>query len=107
MVGNEAMVGISLSFRAACRWRSLVVLAFGLLIAAVVTWTSSVLNDRNEIRLHKLQTDQAGTVLLGAAPSTQTPQAFATRGGNGDQRQRTPAQPADQVGSVTSSIQFR
>ena len=53
------------------------VLALGLLVTAVVVWTSWTLNNHNESHLLTLQTEQAGEVLLAAVPSTETPLSSA------------------------------
>ena len=55
----------------------LLVAVLGCLITAVIVWTSWALNHRNENRLLKVQTEQAGVVLLAALPSTETPLASA------------------------------
>ena len=54
-----------------------IVALLGLLITGVIVWTSWALNYRNESRLLKVQTEQAGTVVLAALPSTETPLASA------------------------------
>jgi hypothetical protein len=54
-----------------------VVLAVGLAITGLVTWTSWTLDNHNEQRLLKLQTEQAGEVLTAAMPETEAPLATA------------------------------
>jgi serine phosphatase RsbU (regulator of sigma subunit) len=54
-----------------------IVLAAGLLITGIVTWTSWSLDNHNESRLLKLQTDQAAEVLTAAVPDTEAPLATA------------------------------
>lgn len=53
------------------------VLAVGLLITGIMTWTSATFNNRNESHLLKLQTEQAGQVLLATVPDMETPMASA------------------------------
>jgi len=54
-----------------------IVLAVGLIITGVVTWTSWSLNNHNDARLLKLQTDQAAEVLTAAVPDSEAPLATA------------------------------
>ncbi len=56
-----------------------VVLLIGLAVTAAVAWTASTLNDRNESRLLDRQTQQVGTVLTAAIPSTQIPLVTAAQ----------------------------
>ena len=58
---------------------TIIVLTVGLLITAAVTWTAWDLDHRTEQRLLRVQTQQAGTVLLAAIPSTQTPLTTAAQ----------------------------
>ena len=53
------------------------VLAIGLLVTGIVTWTSWSLNNHNEDRLLKLQTEQAAEVLRASVPDTEAPLATA------------------------------
>ena len=53
------------------------VVAIGLVITGLVTWTSWTSNNRNEEHLLKLQTEQAGEVLTAAVPDTEEPLATA------------------------------
>jgi serine phosphatase RsbU (regulator of sigma subunit) len=51
----------------------LAVLVLGLLITTAVSWTSWVLNDHNDTRLLRLQSEQAADVISAALPNTTTP----------------------------------
>jgi Stage II sporulation protein E (SpoIIE) len=53
------------------------VVLLGLLITAAVSWTSWVLNNHNDNRLLRLQTEQAADVLAAALPDTTTPLSSA------------------------------